>query len=480
MENVGQVLNRYTAMIQSMKVHPFRNRKNIKIYKQRIQALGEAYTDIMNTNIANRQSSAGEVDKNNYLTYESKVKGAYDMYEAKTEYGGELFGGVTDCRVSFIGGEGLSVISENETLQDWLDTFIEKNQLNGSRLLAMILTGELEGKNFVRLSSDAKDKIIRVRSFSWYLNKYTLIKDKNDSDIITGIKYRPKTDGVEQDETIIKIDKAVFVRLGGVETVNDETPGRMHKILTQCENASRATYDLRRNTHVFGKYMPYWKTVTAQDAKAINNDLQGKSFEIGDGYAGTADFSIVEPSGAASEAIVKDYIVSMRYISAMSGVPIHWLAFPDLMSNRATADSLLEVINAATLRERLVWTEAFTEVIEKARIMAVDELGEDNAILDGDFTIRLPLISLAMLKQIQETYLPLAEANYISEFTIQNMLPGINPSKERKLIKKQKEEAAKNSPIQNETVNNAINQAQEDNQNVNNNTTTGNKQLPTR
>jgi hypothetical protein len=455
------IINKYQYQIQSMRKHPLRNAGRIRFVKKKLQALGEANIDIMNTNAANHNLGSGDVDKNNYPTYESKVHGAYSMYNCETDYGGETYSAVVDCRTAFIGGEGLSVVAiKNDALQKWIDNFIEKNKLNGSRLLAMILTGELEGKNFITLKSDKQNKLINVRSFSWYLNRYTLIKSATDTDTITGIKYRPKTDGIECADRTIAIDKAVFVKLGGTESITDETPGPCHKILTQCENASRASYDLRKNTHVFGKYMPYWKTSTSQDAKIINADLAAKSFEIGDGYAGTADFSIVEPSGSGADAIIKDLLLSLRYICAMTGTPIHWLAWPDLMSNRATADSMLEVINSATIKARLIWEEAFKEIINKARTMAVDELGDDNAILDGEFTVKLPLVSIAMLKQIQETYLPLAEAKYISRKTVQSKMPGINPAEEDKQIEAEREEEAERSPMNNETVDNALGEMQ--------------------
>jgi hypothetical protein len=461
------IINKYQYQIQSMRKHPLRNAGRIRVVKKKLQALGEANIDIMNTNAANHNLGSGDVDKNNYVTYESKVQGAYSMYNGETDYGSETYSAVVDCRTAFIGGEGLSVFAiKNDALQKWIDNFIEKNKLNGSRLMAMILTGELEGKNFITLKSDKANKLINVRSFSWYLNRYTLIKSTIDTDTITGVKYRPKTDGIEGADRTILIDKAVFVKLGGTESLTDETPGPCHKILTQCENASRASYDLRKNTHVFGKYMPYWKTATSQDAKVINNDLAAKSFEIGDGYAGTADFSIVEPSGSGADAIIKDLLLSLRYICAMTGTPIHWLAWPDLMSNRATADSMLEVINSATIKARLIWEEAFKEIINKARTMAVDELGDDNAILDGEFTVKLPLVSIAMLKQIQETYLPLADAKYISRKTVQSKMPGINPAEEDKQIEAEREEEAERSPLNNETVDNALGDMQ--NQGVNN------------
>lgn len=473
-QDVLQLISRLNdRRLNQLQAHPIKNRSEIKSLKQinkSIQAMSEGQRDILNTRItAFTQSVAKEVDKNNYGSYSSQVSGAYEMYKSKCNYGSELLGGIIDTRVAFIAGEGLSVIAEDgeeSETQKFIDNFLEKNKLNGSRLMQMVLMGELEGKNLVTLTPykpvDKPDEWhIKARSFSWYVNEYKIITDEKDPDEVLRAEYKTKDESHEPKK--ILADSCVYVKLGGTEENPDETTNRIHRVLTDIENFSRAKYDLRKNTHVFGKYMPYWKTESAQAATMINNALKDKSFEIGDGYAGQAEFGIVEPSGGGADAITKDALMALRCISSTTGVPVHWMAWPDLMSNRATADNLMEVVKSATQKERLIWEEAFTEIIKKAIKLAIDSgfEGVPNSLLSAGFTVKLPLVSLALLQQMIDIWKPLLDAGLISEFTIMNMLPGINPAKEKKQIKKEQEEKAEQSPFNNGTVDGMIKQMQQ-------------------
>jgi hypothetical protein len=295
-----------------------------------------------------------------------------------------------------------------------------------------------------------QEKSIKVRLFSWYANRYIVTRNSDDYEKIEKITYRKSQSATE--ETSIDLANSVYIKIGGCNYRNDEAPTRIGKILTQCENASRATYDLRKNTHIFGKIMPRWETQNAADAKVINAAVNSKSFEIGDGYAGPAKFSLAEPTGEAAEAIIKDLLCSLRYISSMTGVPIHWLAWPELMSNRATAENFLETVSAATKKERLIWQEGITGLLNKVMHIAVDSGIAEREILDGDLAIKLPLISIAALQQMADVWIPIYQEGLISKFTMQNMLPGIDPQKENELIAEEREENAKNSPFANMIV----------------------------
>jgi hypothetical protein len=132
------------------------------------------------------------------------------------------------------------------------------------------------------------------------------------------------------------------------------------------------------------------------------------------------------------------------------------------MSNRATAENMLEMVNAGTIQERLLYEEGFTDLINKARIMAIDAGFTDNKIL-GEFEVKLSFASLATLKQIVEIWIPLMQADVVSMFGVQNRLPGIDPGKENRLIEKERKERAERSPLNNTLVNEEINKAQNKN-----------------
>jgi len=463
-KTISRVIEIKKRHIQAMQKRPLRNLLKIRREKKSVAALTEAGRDTLNTAITTYQSTVDEVDKNNYASYGAQVEAAYKMYEAKSRYGAEVFGGIVDIYNSFLAGEGISVTASKPAAQKYIDRFFEHNKLNGSRLMDMILTGSLEGKDLVRLYRNNDKKMIDVASFSWHYNRYIVITQNGNKDKIVKVVYKPKGD-IGKEKTL-PADSLVFVRLGGTEFSVDETPNRFHRVLTDCENYSRAKYDLRKNTHLFGNVMPNWKTEAgSQEAKAITNALESKEWIIGDGYAGPAEFRLIEPTGSAADAILKDMLSALKVVSMTTGIPIHFLAYPELMSNRATADNLLELVAATTKKDRLIWEEAFREIIEKSMEMAVNNQYETNDILGADINVKLPMVSLSLLKQVIEVWYPLLQDDIISIFTFMNMLPGIDPSKELRQIERDKKKRAEESPFNNGALNETLLKMQNNNKN---------------
>ncbi len=115
----------------------------------------------------------------------------------------------------------------------------------------------------------------------------------------------------------------------------------------------------------------------------------------------------------------------------------------------------MEGVIASTKKDRLIWEESFTELIQKSMILAIDNGIETNAIL-GEFTVKLPIISTTLLKQISEIWVPLWQSEIVDKFSIQNMLPGLNPSEVNKRIEIEKKEAAELSPFNSQTVDDTI------------------------
>lgn len=440
------------------------NRSTIRRLRVKIKAIQEAQRDVTNTAVLGRVGVGNVIKKNAYPTYADQVDACYRMYDGLTDYGGEILSSVADIRIAFIAGEGISFYSKNKAKTKFVKAFLKRNKLNGSKLLAAVRMGELEGKVLFVLAENSGEKAteekgdgngktsgkgnIDARLFSWHTNKYTVERDKQDYEKITKIAYKP--DGADKEKEI-DVSKSLYVKLGGCDYKGDSTPTKLGKVLTQCENASRAAYDLRVNTHLFGRIFPYWETTDGLGAKQIIDGLADKSFELGDGYAGTAKMSLLEPGGQAADAVIKDMLNALRFVAAMTGVPIHWLAWPELMSNRATAENMLEVVSAATKNERLIWQEALSDMLEKVMRMAVDAGFADSDILEGEFDLRLPLISLAALQQLVDVWLPMREGKAISMFTLRNMIPGIDPIEEERMVDEEEEKAAEKSPMNNVT-----------------------------
>lgn len=453
-------INQFRGKLNFLNKKPFVNRREIKKIKSQIQAFEEGGKDVMSTYITAVTASTGVVDKNNYRTYPAMVNAAYNMFESRSEYGSEIFRGVVETRIALVGGEGLSVIAKNEKTQDWIDSFLKINKLAGSRLLNHIQTGELEGRDLLLLNLGKYNgkPYVAVSNFSWFKNNYSV--EKIDTyDGIKEIKYKKVDKDGNTKEVSLPLDRTIYVQIGGTDMYPNEPVGRIHCILTDCENFSRAKYDLRKNGFLFGRVTPTWKMDyqdpgSSAESAAIKNALNSFEWEPGAGYAGTAEFNYKTPGSGAHDLLLSDMLTSLRNIATTTGIPIHFLSHPELMSNRATAENLLEMVNLSTKRDRLCWEESWTETIEKAMNYAVDSGMETSEIL-GEFEVKLPLISLATLKNLIEVWFPLV-GDVVSMGTFRNMLPGIDPSQEKKNIEAEKKEAVKkaqeNPLFQNNTM----------------------------
>jgi hypothetical protein len=447
------------SQLRALRAAKIKNRGAIKTAQARIQALSESGRSILTTAITQAMAAVEATDKNKYTSYAAQVAGAYKMYNGTADFGGDVLGGCLDIRVAMIAGEGVSLSAENKSTQAFLDKFAKLNCLQGSRLIRMVELGELEGKSLLYLTpkknAEKEKSFVKVRPISWQTTKYKVNTDSFDPEEITGIEYVSKDKPQK-----VNINASVYVRLGGSATDVNETPNRFHRLLTDFENMSRAKYDLNKNTRLFGKVIPTWETQDDKQARSIKKDMEADDFDIGTGFVGSAKMGLLEPTGAASDAIEKLFLLYLKVVSAGTGIPVHWLAFPELMSNRATAENLTEVINAATRKDRLLWEEGIHEAIEKAMVMSVDAGFEKNEIID-DFEVTLPFVSIEMLKAILDVYMPMEQAGLFSKKTLRDITPlGLDWRAEDRQIAREKKEAAKNSPVQNNTVNDALAAAQ--------------------
>lgn len=426
-------------------------RKKIKTLKKQLKAMANegAHSDILSTSATGTLTIDATQKKNMYKTYPTIVQAIYDMFNAYKDFGGEFIKSVLRTRVAFIAGGGVTVISENDKTREWANKFLDDNKLlEGSNLFKSVLCSEMEGQAlFVLLKArkkvDQKDMYIKAKLLAYYYNKYIITRDDKDDDIIKSIEY--KGDGTKSNKQIAKIERLTYIKTGGDPSPKSfPIPPGIGNCLTDIENASRIKYDMRYNNHLFGRLTPAFKTSTQQEANALYNVLDAIDWKIGRAFVGSAEFKLVGPPPEATEVLIKELITACRIISMNTGIPIHWLSWPDLMSNRATAENLLEVINAATIMEREIWEEGITELVRKAMAYAY-ELGLEGSVNDPDgFKIQLPLISEAMLKLIQEVWIPLEEGGYITKDSVRNKIPGINPVYEKRVLEKEKNERLNN------------------------------------
>lgn len=377
---------------------------------------------------------------NAFLTYDSQVAETYRKYNGFSSFGSQQARTVIDLRTAFIAGEGISVSCEKEKTAKWIENFIELNQLSGPGFMNAVKGAEMAGQSLFILKEAINP-----------LDMLTYIKASRIPYHI-GQPYKPiYIDPILNDEIkdiLIKkngfweslgLENFIYVRTGG-DDANSEGPStRVGIVLTDLENYDRAIKDMRRNNHIFARITPVFETTNETESKNLRAKLNELRWKIGEAFIGTAKFKYETPQSGAHQNLSMELASTIKTISAVTGVPVHWLGYVDLMSNRSTAESLYELIKNATILERQIWERALYCMIQKAQIMYIDFGGTD-LNLDNDFEIKLPLIDFnEFLNRVRGLNMAYGD-KAISMDDYRGMLPGIDPLKTRRAIEKEEKE----------------------------------------
>lgn len=360
------------------------------------------------------------VRTNQYREYAAQIQAIYQKYEAVAEYGVSLVRSLVDFRTSFVAGEGVNWDSTNEAVKTFLRRLDSDFSLSTTFIVELARTVEMEGE-CVLVPEVKQGKIVVhiVRNENNYLVtdgnlSYEGLKNKLTADKFVHVQpYRP--------------------RVGG------KCSPKIASVLTQIDNVERALYDLRENNHLFGFTTPHIKSSSWGDSKNILQHIKDVAWKIGRLLVGPFEYTLVEPSGRAQEAITKEISVNIKTISTV-GVPVHWLGWTDLMSNRATAEELEEMITASTKIERLCLIESIYKLIRIIMVQAKDAGVKEAINAPDDFDIDIPYVSLSMLKALVDVWSPLQTGDVVSMQTFRNKVPGINPADEEVQIQKEKDE----------------------------------------
>lgn len=395
--------------------------------------------DALNWSYGTRQRT---IRKNNFQEYDEQVDELRKMYHAKTDYGVTLTRSTIDIRTSFIGGEGLSITGgSKKNTSDWIADFLKYNKLKGSKLIESIRLGELEGKCLAiikKTGSTPEDRKIKVKFVKYSKVKYTVKTDDFDEPVSVSWE--------DENQNPVTVQAADFAYLNYTDYDGDinNSPPPAANVIDQLINYERALYDLRENNHTFGKITPIVKGEDQAATAAAIRVINDTNWKIGQslGIQGTVDY--LTPGTDALESLRGEMSLLIKLICAVLTVPVHWAGWTDLMSNRATADSLAELVETGTKEIRLKWIEFYTELIRKAMIKS-EKFGDDPKDIDG-YNVELPQITAEKIKELIDAWFILAEAGYVAKEIIINKLPGVDPEKNKKALAAQKKEEEKEKP----------------------------------
>ena len=395
--------------------------------------------------------------KNPYPTYQSAVAEINRKYVGMADWGVLQTGSIIDLRAAFIIGDGVTITDKEPEEKpsaelEWVEGFFKYNDLDREVVQEFAKEAEIEGKIALKLAIeedkeedeevDEKDKKWRVsvRFISWLDKKYEITT--NPSDYLDYQKLAWKETGATKAETL-EAKEFVYKKFGGRIMNPNEAAPKIMKCLPQIEGFDRALWDWRNINHIFAGPVLYAKCEDKAEVDLMLTAFDDKNFKLKKILAGTAEMAFIKLDVGGVDSLEKEIADLAKVISGNTGVPVHWLGFVDLMSNRATAEDLINMINGATTKERQTWIGAYEEVIKKAMIMwnnAAEKGMSKEKQLDPDkIKVDIPIITKMHYDRLEKIFLPAVIAGKISDEAFLAMIPGLDVKAELER-KKEKEE----------------------------------------
>jgi len=396
---------------------------------------------------------------NQYPTYQSAVTEINRKYIGTADWGVLQTGSIIDLRAAFIVGDGM-IISDKEPGEEpsaeleWVEEFFRYNDLDREVVQEFAKEAEIEGKIALKLAVeedkeedeevDEKDKKwkVSVRFISWLDKKYEVIP--NPLDYLDYQKLTWKATGKYKAETL-EAKEFIYKKFGGRIMNPNEAAPKIMKCLPQVESFDKALWDWRSINHIFAGPVLYAKCKDATEVKLMLNAFNDKNFKLKKILAGTAEMSFIKLDVGGIDSLEKEIADLAKVISGTTGVPVHWLGFVDLMSNRATAEDLINMINGATTKERQTWIGVYEEVIKKGMVMwnnaAEKGMGPDKKLDPNKIKVDIPIITKMHYDRLEKIFLPAVIAGIISHEAFLAMVPGfdVKAEMERKEAAEKKE-----------------------------------------
>lgn len=428
-------------------------RKQAEGIQKRINALAEGASSIVYDPTIPPPIMRADSRGNPYRSYLSVVTAINRKYNNLEQYGCSLVKQIIDWRATQIAGNGANVKSEDEQADKFLQEFSKYNKLDGYRFIEMVREGEMEGKCLLVLDIEPKDdddvdlefeQQVCVRHISWVQKGYNVDTDDDDYEEITKITI-PGKNG--QGDVQVDPSQAVYVKLGSSRTIINQCVPRIANVLFDIDNLDRALADMRANNHLFGVSTPTIETPDESIADKLRRFVYGTGgklrWVLGTMFIGTGKLSFAEPTGRAIDSLAKECETLAKIISAATGIPIHFLGYADLLSNRSTAEELMEMVNATTRIEREIWKSKLEELCIKAINLYNDTTG--SSLSTKGISVEVPIVTMQMVDLLTSIYLPLQQAKVISMQTLRQRIQGIDPELEDELIEDETEKSMQNA-----------------------------------
>lgn len=409
----------------------FPRKIEIKELRQKIAEVQNT-VDVLIGEACERSSTRG----NPYRNYLTAIKAVADKYEGTAQWGVQQIRNIVDLRSAFIIGQGIKIEPKKKGSreQEFIEGFIKHNDLDEEMPQDLAKEAEIEGRMLVKLIPNTEKKQIDLRYISYSINNYKVVTATDDYKKYEKVTWRDMT---LQKDMVLLPNEFVYKKFAGrVNKVNDVMP-KVAMVLRMCEALDKALNDWRDINHLFAAPTPHFKCTTDKEVEATQKAIKDINWRIGKLLITTAEYALKGPeSDAGLKSLENEIITLAKVISGATGIPVHFLGLPDLMSNRAVSTDLFEFINASTNKERHVWEGLYEEIFDKAIRMANESF--KTGLVEDQVNVNVLQITEAKIKELVDIWMPLYAGGIVDLDYVLSKIPDADPDK----IKTSLEESA--------------------------------------
>lgn len=415
--------------------------ENIKLSEVVAEKEGEvqeAYrvVDILSATAVELESDAG----NQYPTKTLAVDETYKKYQNLSQYGCPFVQRVINQRKALVMPYGVKLQLSEKAIREkyaateemkYLDRVMDWNDFYEDREDTFCRYAEMEGQMLVMLDwnedGDGESGLPRIKRVSWKDKHYEVVTKIDDPDEVAEIFWDVQGTVIDK-RTLIPNAKPYWsyvafndVNLAGTPVVS--------LILGNCENVDKSLGGWRKMNKFFGKLTPFFKAETWQEAQAIMQWIKKTGWTCGTGFAGRG-MELVGPDAASADTIYKEIRANMQVISGTTGIPIHYLGFADVLSSRATANSLTEPMEVLALTDVTKWRSFYEDMFDKCILLRNEELTSD--LKPGMVKPKLIPVTDRQYERLRRFWMPARKDGLVSKELFISQLPDIDNAEELK------------------------------------------------
>ncbi len=419
------------------------NRKNVEAIIQNTKNLEQqlgvlaASIEIFNT-----------TSTSTYTTRDSQITAVRKKYQGIADNGNALLQRLINLRVAFSVPNRLFLTKnsnikateqEVKDTKEFLNNFMALNNLDGKLPRDLAIEAELQGQVAIQIVWDPKAKFPRLKYYPWKSVGYT-IKPTTQYLINSRLIFTGTINAIEKK---FQDEEFVFIAFNDELNANIGYP-TCGGILIEIENITKDIDDWRKLNHLFAHPTPHFKCETQEEADAINARITAKGWKVGTAIASNADFQLKGPTGAEGNLLMLSIQTCAKIISGHTGLGIHFLGFPNVMSNRATAESIGEPTEVVLHSEITSWHTFYAEMFRKAINIRNKKLNK--ALRNNIVLPKIVPITDRQWKTIEKIFMPILDKGWISHETFLDKLPDIDTDSELERIKEEDAKSKEKKP----------------------------------